>query len=454
MYRLVLLAIMSLALPILVQADDLDDLCWTQQFTQTDPWTPQPKWLSHPSPTASVTSDGTATCFAVDEPGLAMKWSAPLSAVSLAEQPYLVLRYRSENLNTAGADYLLHLDDQDHRHQLYALRLCDAQADGQWHTAAVDISTLTNADAIVAMAVQVQANRQGKGRLWLQRLSFRSDPPAEAIVIQPVPAAPPKPDWTAPLPAMPWKPQNTWLGNPAEDGTFRVEKAADRVLFRVDEPNRGMKWSADLPEPLSLEGHRYLSIRYRARQLSRQGDYTLCGQGKPRSGGPSYLPVVSCAELIDDGCWHTLDVDVRRVAKQLPVITSIAAQVQAVGPKASLEVSGIRLVSARQSSRLADGLHWHVVANWQGFHAVPIAKVAAGRSDRWLSYLRLADWFVGNGPAAQRNGERLSVTVEGVPFELLDRMPNLAARRCGANRNFASPSAAWPARSTCYCWPR
>ena len=176
MHGFVMLAVMSLALPILAQADDLDNLCWTQQFTQADPWTPQPKWLSHPSPTATVTGDGTAICFAVDEPGRGMKWSAPLSAVSLAEQPYLVLRYRSENLNTASTDYLVYLDDQDNRHQLHALRLCDVLADGQWHTTAVDMSTLTNADAIVAMAIQVQANRQGKGRLWLQWLSFRGDP--------------------------------------------------------------------------------------------------------------------------------------------------------------------------------------------------------------------------------------------------------------------------------------
>jgi hypothetical protein len=142
-----MLAIMSVAQPILAQAGDLDDLDWTQHFSQGDKWTPQPTWLSYPSPTATVTGDGTAVCFAVDEPGRGMKWSAPLSAVSLADQPYLVLRYRSENLNTVSTDYLLHLDDQDKRHQLHALRLCDVQADGKWHTTAVDISTLTNADA-------------------------------------------------------------------------------------------------------------------------------------------------------------------------------------------------------------------------------------------------------------------------------------------------------------------
>jgi hypothetical protein len=421
-----MLAIVPLALPTFTQADDLDDLCWTQKFTRTDSWTPQPKWLSHPSSTATVTSNGTAICFAVDEPGRGMKWSAPLAAVSLMEQPYLVLRYRGENLNTASTDYLLNLDDQDNRHQLHALRLCDVQADGQWHTTAVDISTLTNADAIGAMAIQVQANRQGRGRLWLQWLSFRGDPPADATVVQPVPAAPRKPDWTAPLATMQWSPRNTWLGNPADDGTFRVEKVAGTALFHVDEPNRGMKWSADLPEPLSLEGHRYLSIRYRARQLSRQGDYTLCGQGKPRLGGPGYLSLVSCVELIDDGRWHTLDVDIRRVAKRLSPITSMAMQVQAAGPEALLDVSDIRLVNSRRSSHLADALNWRPGATWQGFRSVPIDTVATGRSDRWLSYLRLADWFVGNGSDAQRTGGRPSVTVDGVPFELLARMPDLA----------------------------
>jgi len=416
MHKFVILAVTTLALPLLAQADDLDDLCWTQQFTRADAWTPQPQWLSHPSPTATVASAGAAICFAVDEPGQGMKWSAPLSAVALADQPYLVLRYRGENLNTAGSDYLLHLDDQDPRHQLHALRLCDVQADGRWHTVAVDVSTLTSADAVNAMAVQVQANRQGKGRLWLQWLSFRNDPPADATVVQRTAAASRQPDWAAPLAAMQWRPQNGWLGNPADDGACRVEKAAATVLFRVEEPGHGMKWSADLPGPLSLEGHRYLSIRYRARQLSRQGDYTLCGQGKPRPGGPSYLSLVSCVELIDDGRWHTLDVDVRGVAKRLPLITSMAMQVQAAGPEASLDVSDIRLSGARQSSRLADALDWHPGAAWQGFRSLPTDAIATGRSDRWLACLRLVDWFAGTASDAGGSSNRFSVTVEGVPF--------------------------------------
>jgi len=73
MCRLVMLAIMSVAQPILAQADELADLCRTQQFTQADPWTPQPKWLSqalHPDGRriiASATARNLATILRPDE---------------------------------------------------------------------------------------------------------------------------------------------------------------------------------------------------------------------------------------------------------------------------------------------------------------------------------------------------------------------------------------------------
>jgi hypothetical protein len=229
------------------------------------------------------------------------------------------------------------------------------------------------------------------------------------------PAMPPKPDWAAPLPALTWTVQNAWLSNPAPDAACRLEKFAETVRFRVAQPDRAMKWSAALPAPVSLEGHRYISLRYRAGHLTRNADYTLCALGKGRPGGPSDLPLVASLDLNDDGRWHVLDIDIRRVAQQVPIITGMAVQVQAADLAASLELSDIRLVSARQPSRLADALVWQPGAAWQGFQPVPIDKIAAGRSERWLHHLRLAGWL-----------DAEHVTAEKVPFELMRRMPDLA----------------------------
>ncbi|MHB8901431.1 MAG: hypothetical protein ACYC6Y_21995 [Thermoguttaceae bacterium] len=106
------------------------DFSWIEEFGQVDPWTAQPGWLNRPSPTASVTTDGQAACFRVDEPGMGMKWSVPLKGVWLDELPWLVVRYRADNLDTQSIDYLVYANDGVSEPQLSAIRLCDAKTDG------------------------------------------------------------------------------------------------------------------------------------------------------------------------------------------------------------------------------------------------------------------------------------------------------------------------------------
>jgi len=165
-------------------AGGLDDFHWREDFDKPGRWTPQATWLANPSPTASVTSDGKAACFRVDEPRKGMKWSAPMPVVALDETPWLVVRYRAENLNIASDDYLVYLDDGVRGRQLNAIRLSDAKADGRWHVAAVDVSMLTTSDAIRGMAVQVQATQKGEAGLWLDWLAFLPEPPKEAQVLR------------------------------------------------------------------------------------------------------------------------------------------------------------------------------------------------------------------------------------------------------------------------------
>ncbi|MFH1921575.1 MAG: hypothetical protein ABIP48_17050, partial [Planctomycetota bacterium] len=138
------------------RAGDFDDFSWHEPCTSVERWTPLPSWLANPSPTAPVTSEAETVCFAVDEPGRGMKWSASMPAISLADLPYLVIRYRAENLVTNGTDYFVHLDDHAGA-ELHALRLSDVVADGRWHVAAVDLTTLTRAEAVHRIDVRVQA---------------------------------------------------------------------------------------------------------------------------------------------------------------------------------------------------------------------------------------------------------------------------------------------------------
>ena len=111
-----------------------------------------------------------------------------MPAISLDEFPYLVVRYRAENLNTDRTDYLVYLNDGIPNKELHAIRLCDVAADGQWHVAAVDLTELTQADEVNKLAVQVQAGREGKARLWLKSIALVDVLPEKAEIIRRTPA--------------------------------------------------------------------------------------------------------------------------------------------------------------------------------------------------------------------------------------------------------------------------
>ncbi|HUT92730.1 MAG TPA: DUF6259 domain-containing protein [Thermoguttaceae bacterium] len=415
MFGIALVGWIVLASP--APAGDLDDLSWREPFEDVEGWTAQPPWVTNASAAASVTSDGEIACFSVDEPQRGMKWSASMPAVALEELPYLVVRYRAEHLDTGRTDYLVYLDNRVPGAELHAIRLCDVAADGRWHVAAVDVTALTRAEAVQGVAVQAQADGKGKARLWLDWIAMMPRAPDDAEIVERDPAVSPKPDWVAPIDAAQWSPQPSWLGNPGAGGKHRVDRERDGSLaFRVAEPQRGMKWSWDLPEPVALEGHRYASMRYRATGVGPLGDYALCVLGKPRASGPGYLAVIGSAELASDGRWHTLDVDLRPVAREIPIADTLAIQVQAAEPDAALEVSDVRLANSRTPTRLADAVDWQPDARFDRFDAVPIESVAGSRSREWRPHLRLADWF-----------DEPDVTAHGIPFSLVSRETDLAA---------------------------
>jgi len=415
------------------QAGAQDDFYWQETFDDVERWERQPDWLGNPSSTASVTGDGQQACFRVDEPGRGMKWSGPMLPIALDDTPYLIVRYRAENLNTSSTDYLVYLNDGLQDKQLHAIRLCDVMPDGKWHTLAVDVAALTPSESVTALAVQVQAAGQGRAALWLDRLTFTTEPPESAKVIQRRPLVPHQPDWIAPLARMKWLHRGDWLANPVAEQGQHVEVTGQTTIFRVDRRDRGMKWSCDLPEPVSLAGHRFVTMRYRAWGVSRRGDYALCAMGKPHAGGPSYTAIIDSPQLESDGRWHTVNVALRRAAALLPSINGLAIQVQAESDDARLEVADIRLVNSPQPSNLADAIDWKPGARFEQYRAVPIRPKATGNSRSWRRHLRIADWFA-----------RPDVTVDGVPFELLPAVPDLAATTVGGKSDlrFSTEAAA------------
>jgi len=403
-------------LAVAAGAAGFDDFSWREPCGHTERWTPLADWVSNASPTASVSVEAEVACFAVDEPGRGMKWAASMPSIWLDDLPYLVVRYRAENLDTSRTDYLVYLDDQQGDTELHALRFADVVADGRWHVAAVDVTVLTLAETVHRMAVQVQATAEGKARLWVDWLAMMPAPPDGAEVIEREPIVAAKPDWAAPLDGAEWTAQPSWLGNPTAAGKHRVDRKGETTTFGIEEPQRGMKWSWDLPEPIALEGRRYVSMRYRATGARPEGDYALCVVGKPLAGGPDYLSAIDAPELVCDGRWHTVHVDLRRVATELPTARTLALQLQAAASRATLEVADVRLTNSRVPTRLADAVDWRPGARFDRYRAVAVEPAATAESDSWRRRLGTADWFSGAG-----------VSVEGIPFSLVSDDVDLAA---------------------------
>ncbi|MBE3069962.1 MAG: hypothetical protein IMZ66_06975, partial [Planctomycetes bacterium] len=388
-----------------------DDFAWHADLADAGRWARQPAWLSNPSPSASVTADGRVLCFRADEPAKGMKWSTDLLG---EDRPILVLRYRAENVSTQSDDYLVHLKASGK--SFNGVRLSHVVADNQWHTLAVDVAALTEGAAVTLMAVQVQATDAGHARLWIDGPAFADAVPEGAGTVGPARAAARGPDRVVALDKAAWAPQPSWLDVPASPAGHSVARVGQADVFRIGEPSRGMKWAMNLPEPLDPAGYRYVAMRYRARGLSPRCDYAVCGLGKARGQGPGYEAIIAASDLVSDGRWHTVAVNLRGAVAGLATLTGLACQVIAEAGDASLEVADIRFVHTVPLSPLADYCDWSPGARFEGFRGIPLGAAANRESVPWRNHLHLADW-----------PEAGAVTIGGIPFALASARPDLAA---------------------------
>jgi len=98
-----------------------------------------------------------------------------------------------------------------------------------------------------------------------------------------------------------WELRPTYLGNPAAQPELLV--AAGTNILRVSEPGRGMKW--ELPvSPFNVADYTYLIVRYKAENLASRG-YALWAFDGSMEG----LEIVNPRDLIQDGQWHYIAVD-------------------------------------------------------------------------------------------------------------------------------------------------
>jgi hypothetical protein len=284
--------------------------------------------------------------FEIAEPGKGMKWLCNLpDPVDCELTPWLVIRYRATNFAAARADYLLWVNDASpSRKGVILLAREEVQADGQWHTRAIDLAAAHVASPITQIALQCLATDAGNASLWVDYLAITDLPPPDAEGYQP-PATSGK-EWPVALsdPAA-WTVQPTWLSNysPAS----RVSASAEGLVFAVPEGGRGAKWSRNLDTP--IEGAGWVYLRYRTKGVRLLPDYALYIASAAGGKAPQEQYVIEQTSLTPDGCWN---VAVGRVT--IPSIRTLAVQVQAQTADASLEIGELRFTENRPQVSLSD----------------------------------------------------------------------------------------------------
>jgi len=345
---------------------------WRDDFDSVDVWGAQPGWLGNPSPSPKrTTANGIAT-FAIAEPGKGMKWRRELPNLWLPEQRFLVVRYRARNVNTEPTDYFIYVDDSTPGSQCQPICLNDVKADGAWHTVAVDVLPLAGGESAKAMAIQVQAAGEGRAEVQIDfiALSDRIPEGAEELRAGNFTA---KPDVSISLADAKWTAQPSWLSNPAEKD-YGTTREGEWTKFRVREPGRGMKWRWLMGRDVELAGHRYVSMRYRAKHVSRHGDYALCVMGPPaKEGDLGYTSAVPLSVLISDGRWHTLTADTLKAASLIPKVNALAVQVRAEGGAAELDIAEIRFTNQFTPSPVTDFIDIAEGAAFGGLQPVDLA---------------------------------------------------------------------------------
>jgi hypothetical protein len=120
----------------------------------TDPgWELRPSFLGNPTTKAQVIVADGANTLQVDETGKGMKWELPLQPFDSGYYPYLVVRYKAENLGMGG--YSLWAFDGS-REGLELINPKDLVLDGQWHAIAVDLIGRGVTGAVRSLVVEVQ----------------------------------------------------------------------------------------------------------------------------------------------------------------------------------------------------------------------------------------------------------------------------------------------------------
>ncbi len=130
-----------------------------------------------------------------------------------------------------------------------------------------------------------------------------------------------------------WQSRPSFLANPAQQPEVRALDGC--VTLRVAEPGKGMKFELPL-QPFDSGSATFLLLRYRAQQLA--GGYALWIYDASREG----REVLNTSELVQDGQWHTVGVDLW-ARGAVGDVRSIVTEVQCRAEPAAISFDDLRL---------------------------------------------------------------------------------------------------------------
>jgi hypothetical protein len=397
---------------------------WPIECDSVEGWTRQPGWVGDPTEKAEATAEAGVLTFSVSEPGRGMKWTLPVERLDTTYPGYLLVRCRAENIRT-GSPYVLWGVSSSGDGTI--IKAGDFPVDGQWHDIAVDLFAQGFRGRLYALAVEVQAGEQVPARLSFDYLRIVTEAPEGAIAL---PANAPAPfEWREEFDGgLHFEAHESWLANPAPKGQYDLRQADGLLTMTVNQPNRGMKWSAQLDQPIDASNAAYLTIRYRAEGATQWGDYFVWA-GSETGGQPQEAAtLIGGTQVRSDGRWHT---EVLTVEKLFP-IKEIAVQLQAG--------DGLRVTGDGNGTATAARAEIDYIALSTRLPRLPIGEMvafAAGRQDLRAPEARFAcvpltgcnasgkevahtlgaaDWFTDR-----------QITVCGIPFELATGEQTLAA---------------------------
>ena len=372
----------------------------------TDPgWEPRPTFLGNPADDPEIiAADGHVT-LRVAEPGKGMKFELRVKPFDAGAVTYLVMRYKTRNL--AGGYAIWVYDGSPGGRQV--LGTDELTQDGQWHVIALDLWARGTLGAVRSIVTEVQC-RAGPASISLDYLRLSDEVPEGATVIPK--DRPPEEEILIRPATLELQAEPDWLGKDAD--AFGAEDDDGALRLYAEGADKGMKWSVMLPEPVDLGKFRFATVRYRARNTERWGDYFIWlgseGGGMPQES----VALIPLSQVRAEDTWQAVILPITEAF----VATNMALQVSSAEDRGEAWIDYIRFTTRRPLIDIADVLP--VAAGWGdsalpegSFKAVDLSEQADTRAQARLRGLGLSSWF----PEGK-------ITVRGIPFELLEADEN------------------------------